>query len=103
VWLQAVGRHVLVPLFLLSQVEMLLAAGADTELRSTDGSRADDWALRFGHNDCAGLIREHRESVAHTQAAVASALALSKYQVSSIPLSIAVATVHVLLVFAPRF
>lgn len=64
------------------QMEMLLAAGADAELRSTDGSAADDWAMRFGHAEAAELVRQHRESMNRTQEAVASAVALSKYQVA---------------------
>eukprot|EP00873_Tetraselmis_striata_P025125 jgi/Tetstr1/445389/TSEL_033175.t1 len=64
----------------IHEMEMLLAAGADAELRSTDGSAADDWAMRFGHAEAAELVRQHRESMNRTQEAVASAVALSKYQ-----------------------
>ena len=45
----------------LEDAAALLTAGADPLLKSNDGSTAQDWAARFGHNDLAEFLGTHMQ------------------------------------------
>jgi hypothetical protein len=68
----------------LHQVNVLLGASADMDIKAKDGSTASDWASRFGHPDCREAIERHREYMQLAVGAVTSAVALSKYQVRAL-------------------
>ena len=45
----------------LEDAAALLTAGADPSLKSSDGSTAQDWAARFGHDDLAEFLGTHMQ------------------------------------------
>ena len=45
----------------LEDAAALLTAGADAALKSSDGSTAQDWAARFGHDDLAEFLGTHMQ------------------------------------------
>lgn len=45
----------------LEDAAALLTAGADPLLKSNDGSTAQDWAARFGHEDLAEFLGTHMQ------------------------------------------
>ncbi len=45
----------------LEDAAALLTAGADPLLKSNDGSTAQDWADRFGHEDLAEFLGSHMQ------------------------------------------
>lgn len=65
---------------MMVQVNMLLSGDADLDITTGPGT-AEDWAVHFGHLDCAEAIGRHREYKKHAESAVAAAVALSAYQV----------------------
>ena len=65
----------------LHEAIVLLANGAEPSLTSRDGSTAQDWAQRFGHQDVADLLAAHTSATAGAEDVADSALALSHYQV----------------------
>ena len=69
----------------LHEAIVLLANGAEPTLTSRDGSTAQDWAQRFGHQDVADLLAAHTSASAGAGGVADSALALSHYQVCACP------------------
>ena len=69
----------------LHEAIVLLANGAEPTLTSRDGSTAQDWAQRFGHQDVADLLAVHTSATAGAGDVADSALALSHYQVRACP------------------
>ena len=68
-----------------AEVSVLMANGADPELRSRDGGRAVDWATRFGHFAVAEALLQCAEALAHVQRTAGAAQELSRYQMAANP------------------
>ena len=68
-----------------AEVSVLMANGADPELRSRDGGRAVDWATRFGHFAVAESLLQCAEALAHVQRTAGAAQELSRYQMAANP------------------
>ena len=56
--------HVLAGKGYADEVATLLAHGADATVRANDGLTALDWAVKFGHAECAEMIAERLEDAA---------------------------------------
>ena len=64
---------------------LLMANGADPELRSRDGGRAVDWATRFGHFTVAEALLQCAETLAQVRRTTEAAQELSRYQMGANP------------------
>lgn len=58
----------------LEDAAALLTAGADALLKSKDGSTAQDWAARFGHEDLAEFLGTHMQVSSFSQHSCAAVL-----------------------------
>uniref|UniRef100_A0A7S3XH27 RNA helicase n=1 Tax=Picocystis salinarum TaxID=88271 RepID=A0A7S3XH27_9CHLO len=64
----------------LDLVTALMNCGADIHLRSSDGSTAKDWALRFGFQETASVLQSMEEQARSIENVSLSTVRLSQYQ-----------------------
>ena len=67
----------------MEEVLVMLASGADAAAVSKDGATAAEWARRFGFDDVAEAIEQHRHEAEDQEERAANALALNHYQMSN--------------------
>ncbi|CAL5229490.1 g12825 [Coccomyxa viridis] len=83
----------------LEDAAALLTAGADPVLKSNDGSTAQDWADRFGHEELAEFLGSHMQASQTVDAEAESAIAISQYHANTDADEVDLALVEALLMY----